>query len=120
MGHFLAKAAAALLALCAVLPAQAEKLPPAENAGSGPRLREPESLQESDFCIDEALLSELEKILEESVDEALKEQAESLALSYESKNARLLKSRSFWRRAAVLELAVIGGAVLGAVAAGRD
>lgn len=64
----------------------------------------------------ESLLTELDKILEETVDAALAEQRKSLSLAFENKASRLLKSRIFWRRAAVGELFVILGSMLGVAA----
>lgn len=77
-------------------------------------MREAESVQETRVLeVNESLLLELDRILEETVADALREQGASLAAAYGKKNERLIRSRSFWRRAAILELALIAGAVLG-------
>lgn len=77
-------------------------------------MREAESVQETRALeVNESLLLELDRILEETVADALREQWASLAAAYGKKNERLIRSRSFWRRAAILELALIAGAVLG-------
>ncbi|WP_288304483.1 hypothetical protein [uncultured Treponema sp.] len=56
------------------------------------------------------LAVELERILEETVDEALFLQQEGLKAQFEKENRRILKSRSFWRKTALCEFAVILGA----------
>ena len=60
----------------------------------------------------EKLISELEKILEETVREALKEQKGELKVQFEKESRRLTRSRSFWRKTAIIEGAVILGAGL--------
>ncbi|MDO5774977.1 MAG: hypothetical protein Q4P16_11770 [Spirochaetales bacterium] len=74
-----------------------------------------EQLKTQDLPLDQALgydelVAELEIILEETVDEALLLQQEGLKAQFEKENRRILKSRSFWRKTAMCELAVILGA----------
>lgn len=57
----------------------------------------------------ESLAAELERILEETVDEALFLQREGLKAQFEKESRRIFKSRSFWRKTALCELAVILG-----------
>lgn len=59
----------------------------------------------------ETLIAELDKILEESVNEALEEQYADLNAQFEKESKRLSESRSFWRRTAVTEGLMIAGAV---------
>lgn len=110
----LLKMAAALAALCLALPAQAEELSLRESEGLGLPLREAEKVQEiRELEVNESLLVELDRILEETVADALREQGASLASAYGKKSERLIRSRSFWRRVSIFELALILGAVLG-------
>ncbi|WP_296013334.1 hypothetical protein [uncultured Treponema sp.] len=58
----------------------------------------------------ETLAAELERILEETVDEALFLQQEGLKAQFEKESRRILKSCAFWKKTAMCELAVILGA----------
>ena len=69
----------------------------------------PSEMPEAD---EEKLIFELEKILEETVREALKEQDVELKARFEKESRRLSSSRSFWRKTAIIEGAVILGAGL--------
>ena len=60
----------------------------------------------------EKLIFELEKILEETVREALKEQYGELKARFEKEKRKVALSRSFWRKTAIIEGAVILGAGL--------
>lgn len=92
---------AVLLALPISLPLHAEKQFPKERKES----EMPSNRQ------DEELIAELEKILDETVNEALCDQYAELNADFKRKSDRLFKSRSFWRRAAITEGLVIAGAV---------
>ncbi|MBQ8679916.1 MAG: hypothetical protein IJ530_09125 [Treponema sp.] len=59
----------------------------------------------------DTLVTELDKILEETVSEALEEQYANLNAQFAKESERLFESRSFWRRAAVTEGLVILGTV---------
>ena len=59
----------------------------------------------------DALIAELDKILEETVSEALEEQYADLNAQFSRESEKLFESRSFWRKAAVTEGLVILGAV---------
>ena len=62
----------------------------------------------------EKLLSEMDKILEATVSEALEEQYEDLSVRFAKESEKLFESRSFWRRAAVTEgLVILGGVFAG-------
>lgn len=63
----------------------------------------------------DALISELDKILEETVNEALEEQYADLSAQFARESEKLFESRSFWRKAAVTEGLVILGAVFAGV-----
>ena len=69
-----------------------------------------QDLSPDQTLVNESLAAELERILEETVDEALFLQQEGLKAQFEKENRRILKSRSFWRKTALCELAVILGA----------
>lgn len=60
---------------------------------------------------DEELIAQLETILDETVRDSLNEQYAELNASFHKQSEQLLKSRSFWRRAAITEGLVIAGAV---------
>lgn len=124
MGNFRARAAAVLLLLSAAAQTQAKEPSMKESRESGMRLetQRQDKIQGIKAPADEAgiwpfdyrsLLPELDNILDETVDAALEEQRESLVLAFEDRTSRLLKSRSFWRRAALGELLVILGSVFG-------
>ena len=107
--HIMQKTAAVVLAVNVVFPASAEKLFLMEKAESE------EQLKTQDLPLDQALdndelVAELERILEETVDEALLLQQEWLKAQFEKENRRILKSRAFGRKTAMCELAVIIGA----------
>lgn len=57
------------------------------------------------------LMAEIEKILEETVDEALLAQKESLLEEFGRESSKAMKSRSFWRKTALCELGLIVCAV---------
>ena len=63
---------------------------------------------------EECLIAELEKILEETVDEALNSQYAELNAAFERESKKLFESRSFWRKAALTEgVLILGTAVSG-------
>ena len=66
--------------------------------------------EENDFIDYDALISELDKILEETINEALNDQYADLNASFQKESEKLFKSRSFWRKAALTEGLVILGA----------
>ena len=103
------KIAAVVLAVNMVFPASAEKLFLTEKAESEAQLKT-QDLPPDQTLGNETLAAELERILEETVDEALFLQQEGLKAQFEKENRRILKSRSFWRKTALCELAVILGA----------
>ena len=98
-----------LLMLQTAIPLLAEEPSVGEKKESEVQLTMPSEMPEVD---QEKLISELEKILEETVREALKEQKEELKVQFEKENRRLTSSRSFWRKTAIIEGAVILGAGL--------
>lgn len=104
-----AKIAAVVLAVNMVFPASAEKLFLTEKAESETQLKM-QDLPPDQTLGNETLAAELERILEETVDEALFLQQEGLKAQFEKENRRILKSRSFWRKTALCEFAVILGA----------
>ena len=57
----------------------------------------------------ERLIEELENILEESVESALEAQRLELEKQFSRAGRKLVQSRSFWRKAALGELALILG-----------
>ena len=62
----------------------------------------------------DALISELDKILEETVSKALEEQYADLNAQFAKESKRLFESRSFWRRATVTEgLVILSGVFAG-------
>ena len=103
------KVCAVVLVLNAVFQASAEKLFPTEKAGLEAQLKT-QDLPLNQALGNESLAAELERILEETVDEALFLQREGLKAQFEKESRRIFKSRSFWRKTALCELAVILGA----------
>lgn len=68
----------------------------------------------ADFIDYDAFVGELDKILEETVSEALEEQYANLNAQFAKESERLFESRSFWRKAAVTEgLVILGGVFAG-------
>ena len=107
--HIMQKIAAVVLAVNMVFPASAEKLFLTEKAESEAQLKT-QDLPPDQTLGNETLAAELERILEETVDEALFLQQEGFKAQFEKENRRILKSRSFWRKTALCEFAVILGA----------
>ena len=101
-----------LLALSLNLPIRASEPSKTESGKSGKQLSGQSQNQRKNDSVDyNALISELDKILEETVSEALEEQYADLNAQFAKESERLFESRSFWRRAAVTEGLVILGAV---------
>ncbi len=97
------KVLAVLLALGAVFQTRAESFCEEEKIESG-TLSEMRELPLEKTLENENLMAEIEKILEETVDEALLAQKESLLEDFDRKSGKVLKSRSFWRKTALCEL----------------
>ena len=105
-----------LLALSLNLPIRANAPSKTESVKSEKPLREQSQNQKmADFIDYDALVGELDKILEETVSEALEEQYADLSAQFARESEKLFESRSFWRKAAVTEGLVILGAVFAGV-----
>lgn len=99
------------LVLSLSLPIQANEPSRTEKEKSEKLLNEQSQAQEENDFIDyDALISELDKILEETVNEALNDQYADLNASFAKESKKLFESRSFWRKAAITEGLVILGA----------
>lgn len=99
------------LVLSLSLPIQANEPSRTEKEKSEKLLNEQSQAQEENDFIDyDALISELDKILEETVNEALNDQYADLNASFAKESKKLFESRSFWRKAALTEGLVILGA----------
>ena len=106
-----------LLALSLSLPIRASEPLKTESEKSGkPLSGQSQNQKMADFIDYDALVAELDKILEETVSEALEEQYANLNAQFARESERLFESRSFWRKAAVTE----GLVILGAVFVGGD
>lgn len=105
-----------LLALSLSLPIRANAPSKTESVKSGkPSSGQSQNQKKNDSVDYDALVAELDKILEETVSEALEEQYANLNAQFAKESERLFESRSFWRRAAVTEGLVILGAVFAGV-----
>lgn len=104
------KVLAVLLALGAAFHSHADKFCREEKIGSG-RLSETREIPLEQTMENGRLMAEIEKILEETVDEALLIQKESLLEEFSRESGKVMKSRSFWRKTAMCELGIIACAV---------
>lgn len=109
--HTRQKILAVLLSLGAAFHSHADKFCKEEKRESG-RLSETREIPLEQTMENGSLMAEIEKILEETVDEALLAQKESLLEEFGRKSGKVIKSRSFWRKTALCELGFIVCAVL--------
>ena len=101
-----------LLALSLSLPIRAsEPLKTESEKSEKPLSGQSQNQRKNDSVDYDTLVAELDKILEDTVSEALEEQYADLSAQFARESERLFESRSFWRRAAVTEGLVILGAV---------
>lgn len=101
-----------LLALSLSLPIRASEPLKTESVKSEkPSSGQSQNQKMNDSVDYDTLVTELDKILEETVSEALEEQYANLNAQFAKESERLFESRSFWRRAAVTEGLVILGTV---------
>ena len=104
-----------LLALSLNLPIRASEPSKTESGKSEKQLSGQSQNQKKNDSVDyDALISELDKILEETVSKALEEQYADLNAQFAKESKRLFESRSFWRRATVTEgLVILSGVFAG-------